>query len=132
MSGPQAYNEIMLKLLVVDDAPFIREIVKQAVAGSAIELVGEAADGEEAVAMALAKKPDVILMDMIMPRKNGIEATKEILKNNPGAKILAFSTVDQESMVQKAMDAGCCGYLNKPFTADDLLKAINKSGGRNG
>jgi two-component system, chemotaxis family, chemotaxis protein CheY len=123
---------MMLKLLVVDDAPFIREIVKQAVVGSAIELVGEASDGEEAVAMALAKKPDVILMDMIMPRKNGIEATKEILKNNPHAKILAFSTVDQESMVQKAMDAGCCGYLSKPFTADDLLKAINKSGGQNG
>lgn len=122
----------MLKLLVVDDAPFIREIVKQAVVGSAIELVGEASDGEEAVAMALEKMPDVILMDMIMPKKNGIEATKEILKNLSWVKILAFSTVDQESMVQKAMDAGCCGYLNKPFTQDDLLKAINKSGGRNG
>lgn len=120
----------MLKLLVVDDAPFIREIVKQAVVGSPIQLVGEAADGEEAVALAASTKPDVILMDMIMPRKNGIEATKEILKAQPSAKILAFSTVDQELMVQKAMDAGCCGYLNKPFTAEDLLKAINKSGGR--
>lgn len=122
----------MIKLLIVDDAPFIREIVKQAVVGSAIELVGEASDGEEAVAMAKSKNPDVILMDMIMPRKNGIDAAIEILNDNPQAKILAFSTVDQESMVQRAMDAGCCGYLNKPFTQDDLLKAINKSGGRNG
>lgn len=122
----------MLKLLVVDDAPFIREIVKQAVSGSSIELVGEATDGEEAVALALSKRPDVILMDIVMPKKNGIEATREILQSDPKVKILAFSTIDQESMVQKAMEAGCCGYLNKPFTAEDLLRAINKSGGRNG
>jgi DNA-binding NarL/FixJ family response regulator len=122
----------MLKLLVVDDAPFIREIVKQAVVGSPIELVGEASDGEEAVTMALAKRPDVILMDIIMPKKNGIDATKEILKNHPRAKIVAFSTVDQEAMIVKAMDAGCCAYLNKPFTTEDLLEAITKSGGRNG
>src|SRR4051812_914243 len=122
----------MLKLLVVDDAPFIREIVKQAIAGSQIELVGEAADGEEAVTMAASTKPDVILMDMIMPRMNGIEAAKEILKTNPSTKILAFSTVDEKAIVKKALDAGCCGYLNKPFSADELLKAIKKSGGRNG
>jgi two-component system chemotaxis response regulator CheY len=117
----------MTRLLVADDAPFIREIVRHVAEKNAIQLIGEAIDGEDAVTLALKLKPDVILMDIIMPKKSGIEATKEILAKMPGMKIIAFSTADQEVMVLRALEAGCCSYVVKPFKAEDLMKAIRSS-----
>lgn len=122
------YNgNTMTRLMIADDAPFIREIVRTVAEKNRLQLVGEAVDGEDAVAQALALKPDVILMDIIMPRKSGIEATKEILAVNPDVKIIAFSTADQEVMVMRALEAGCCSYLPKPFKAEDLLEAIRSA-----
>lgn len=117
----------MIRLVVADDAPFIREIVRHVAKANGIELVGEACDGVEAVAMALKWVPDVILMDIVMPRKSGIEATKEILAQMPEIKVIAFSTHDQETMVMRALEAGCCSYMAKPFTANDLVHAIQQS-----
>ncbi len=117
----------MTRLLIADDAPFIREIVRTVAERSGLQLVGEAIDGEDAVNQAFAAKPDVILMDIIMPRKSGIEATKEILQKLPGCKIIAFSTADQELMVMRALEAGCCSYLTKPFKAEELLEAIRSA-----
>lgn len=115
----------MTRLIVVDDAPFIREIVRHALekVGS-IVVVGEAGDGEEAIALALKTRPDVILMDIVMPKKSGIEATKEILEQLPETRIVAFSTADQELMVMRAIEAGCCSFMEKPFKAEDLIRAI--------
>jgi two-component system, chemotaxis family, chemotaxis protein CheY len=117
----------MTTLLVADDAPFIREIVRHVVEREGIHIVGEANDGVEAVDLAMKYRPDVILMDIIMPNKSGIEATKEIIAQIPNARVVAFSTADQDTMVAKAIDAGCCSFLVKPFTAEGLLKAINDS-----
>jgi len=114
-----------LRLLVVDDAPFIREIVRNVAEKNGMIVVGEGRDGEEAVELALKTDPDVILMDIIMPRKSGIDATKDILSRRPASKVVAFSTADQEILVSKAMEAGCVSYLVKPFSSDELLKAIN-------
>lgn len=117
----------MVRLLVADDAPFIREIVRHIVEKHDIEIVGEALDGEEAVRLAQIEKPDVVLMDIIMPRKNGIEATEEIVAQLPGIKIIAFSTADQEAMVMRALEAGCCSFLVKPFSGEELIKVIRRS-----
>lgn len=117
----------MINLVVADDAPFIREIVRHIVEKNGIRLVGEAIDGEEAVALALKHKPDVVLMDIIMPKMSGIEAAKEISAQNPTIKIIAFSTADQESMVMKALEAGCCSFLVKPFKANELVDIIKRS-----
>lgn len=117
----------MIRLLVADDAPFIREIVRHMTDRNGIELVGEAIDGFDAVELALRLKPDVVLMDIIMPRKSGIEATKEILAQLPDVKIIAFSTADQETMVMRALEAGCCSFLVKPFKSEELLKVIKNS-----
>jgi two-component system, chemotaxis family, chemotaxis protein CheY len=119
-----------IKLVIVDDAPFIREAVRSLIRGTEIELLGEASDGEEAVNLLKSKKPDVILMDMVLPKKNGIEATREILKDNPKIKIVACSTEGQESMLLKALEAGCCSFLAKPFKAEELLKSIRTAGGK--
>lgn len=117
-----------IKLAVADDAPFIREIIKQiSNKDPGLEFVGEAQNGEDAVIMAQELRPNVILMDIVMPKKNGIQAAKEILDILPHIKIIAFSTLDQEDMLLKALEAGCCNFLVKPFEAKDVIDIIYKS-----
>jgi two-component system chemotaxis response regulator CheY len=113
-----------IKLVIVDDAPFIREVLRHIFSTGEITVVGEAQDGEEAVQMVRKLKPDVVLMDIVMPRKSGIEATSEIVKELPLTKVIACSTVDQNSMVMRALEAGCCNYITKPFKAEDVLNAV--------
>jgi NarL family two-component system response regulator LiaR len=90
-----------------------------------MELVGEAVDGEEAVSMAKKLKPDVIIMDLIMPRKNGIDATTEIKKKTPDAKILVLTSFSDDNNVFPAIKAGASGYLLKDSSPEELLQAIN-------
>jgi two-component system, chemotaxis family, chemotaxis protein CheY len=116
-----------LKLVIVDDAPFIREVLKHILSTTEIEVIGEAENGEDAVTLIAKLNPDVVLMDIVMPKKSGIEATIELLKKNPELKIIACSTVDQNTMVLRALDAGCVDYLTKPFQAKDVLKVIRKA-----
>ncbi len=116
-----------IKLVIVDDAPFIRELIKQILEATEIQVIAEAADGEEAVEMVLRHRPDVVLMDIVMPKKSGTEASIEILEKFPGARIIACSTLDQETMVMKALEAGCCHYLVKPFESKQLIEAIRSS-----
>lgn len=113
-----------IEILIADDAPFIREIVKQVFKDTDVKIIGEAADGEEIVKLAKEKKPQVILMDLVMPKKSGIEATKEIRELLPTIKIIAFTTIDQHSMVLKALEAGCCDYVTKPFKQEDLVRSV--------
>ncbi|NJL24368.1 MAG: response regulator [Calothrix sp. SM1_5_4] len=72
-------------------------------------------------------KPDVVLMDIVMPRKSGIEATQEILEALPQVRVLACSTVDQNSMVMRALEAGCCNYIVKPFKSEEVLSAVRNA-----
>lgn len=113
-----------IKLAIVDDAPFIREVLRHIFEPTEIEVIGEAQDGDEAVALVRARQPDVVLMDIVMPRKSGIDATLEILKEFPGTKIIACSTIDQNTMVMRALEAGCCNYITKPFKSDEVLAAV--------
>ncbi len=99
---------MVIKLVIVDDAPFIREVLRHIFEPTEIEIVGEAQDGEEAIYVVNNLLPQVVLMDIVMPKKSGIDATVEILKDHPGIKIIACSTVDQNSMVMRALEAGCC------------------------
>ena len=116
-----------IKLIIVDDAPFIREIIRNAIESENFRVVGEAVNGEEAVSLVLRLRPDVIIMDLVMPEMNGLEAVEKIIDEWPEAKIIACSTLDQEDMVNKALDAGCCNYLTKPFEKPELIKAIEEA-----
>jgi two-component system chemotaxis response regulator CheY len=116
-----------LKLVIVDDAPFIREILKHIFTNTEIDVVGEARDGEEALEIVQQTQPDVILMDIVMPRKSGIDASMDIMKKWPKTKIIACSTVDQNTMVMRALEAGCVDYLTKPFKAQDVLNVVRKA-----
>ena len=113
-----------IRLVIVDDAPFIREVLRHIFVKSEIEVVGEAVDGEDAVGVVKRTGPEVVLMDIVMPRKSGIEAAGELLKEMPHLKIIACTTIDQNSMVMRALEAGCCHYLTKPFKAEQVLKAV--------
>jgi len=108
----------------VDDAPFIREVLKHVFAKSEIEVVGEARDGVEAVEIVKMTRPHVVLMDIVMPRKSGIEATVEILQLAPNTRIIACSTADQNTIVMRALEAGCCNYITKPFQGAEVLEAV--------
>jgi two-component system chemotaxis response regulator CheY len=119
-----------IKLVIVDDAPFIREAIRGILKGSEVELVAEASDGEEAVLIVQKLQPDVVLMDLVLPKKNGIDAAREILENNPKVKIVACSTEGQEGMLIRALDVGCVNFLAKPFKAEELLKTIRAAGGQ--
>ncbi len=116
-----------IKLVIVDDAPFIRDVLKHIFSNSDIEVVGEAQDGVEALEVVRAKHPHVVLMDIVMPKKSGIEATQEILKEFPHVRVIACSTIDQSNMVMRALEAGCCNYITKPFKAEDVAQAVRSA-----
>jgi NarL family two-component system response regulator LiaR len=90
-----------------------------------MELAGEAVNGEEAVSMAMKLNPDIIIMDLIMPLKNGIDAITEIKKKKPDAKILVFTSFSDDINVFPAIKAGASGYLLKDSSPEELLQAIN-------
>ena len=116
-----------IKLVIVDDAAFIREALKNIVENAGMKCVGEAADGFEAYEEVISKNPDVVVMDLVMPNENGIEATKRILDECPGVRVVACSTESEKAMTLKAMEAGCNGFITKPFQKDDVVKAIQEA-----
>ena len=123
------YNQSMsAKVLVVDDAPFIREVIKQVLKTSEYHLVGEAADGVQALQLVREYQPDIVLMDLVMPKMSGIEAGQAILKEFPATWLVAFSTLDQEATVMRALEVGFSEYIVKPFQGEQILKALRGLG----
>lgn len=114
-----------LTVLIADDHPLVREALRQALDGEAdMEVVGEAADGEEAVKLASELKPDVAVMDIVMPKLNGIEATRKIKEIAPDIAILILTAYDDDEYVLGLLDAGAAGYLLKSARGRDLVGAI--------
>jgi DNA-binding NarL/FixJ family response regulator len=124
-NGAKAGRGGTIRLLLVDDHRILREGLKALLANQAgIEVVGEASDGAEAVEQVAALRPDVVIMDMVMPRMNGIEATAEIHRRFPASRVLILSMYDEAEYVQQVIRAGAAGYVLKGYAADDLLRAI--------
>lgn len=114
-----------IRILIVDDHMVVRKGIRTMLEPKPdMEFVGEALDGEQAVDLASALKPDVILMDLIMPRKGGIEAIKEITRQNPEAKILVLTSFSELDKVIAAVKAGARGYVLKDSSPQDLVQAI--------
>lgn len=114
-----------IRVLVVDDHVVVREGLCALIAARPdMDVVGEAADGVQAVLKARALRPDVILMDLVMPRKDGIEATKEIKQENLGARILVLTSFAQDRNVYLAVKAGAQGYLLKDSSSRELIRAL--------
>lgn len=115
-----------LRVLIADDAGFIREILRTLCETQGDLVVAEATNGVEAIELAKKTKPNLIFMDLVMPEKNGVEATQEIKKINPEIHIIACSTLDQEQYVSDALNAGCSHYIRKPFNKQDVTSILQK------
>ncbi len=116
----------MTTIVVADDHKIVREgLVKLLEARPDFTVIGEASDGEEAVQMVLEKQPDVVIMDIWMPRLSGIEATRRIGKRGSQAKILVLSMHESRTYVEEVLRAGASGYIVKNSASSDLLQAID-------
>jgi DNA-binding NarL/FixJ family response regulator len=115
---------VALRILIVDDEKAVRTALGRLLATrKEWQVVGEAADGAEAIGMARELQPDIVIMDITMPEMNGLEATPEIKKALPAAEVLIFTQHDSTQMIQQAQNAGASGYLLKS-QANWLVKAV--------
>lgn len=117
--------EKMARILITDDALFMRMQLKSILTNLGHEIVGEAADGIEAIEKNEELNPDVITMDITMPNLNGTEAVKEIRKNDTEVKIVMCSAMGQQRMVVEAIEAGAQDFIVKPFTPERVKEAID-------
>lgn len=113
------------KLMIVDDSPAIHVIIGKAAMANGYEVCAHAKNGDEAVKQYELTMPDVITMDITMPVKDGLTASKEILTQNPGAKILMLSAMGDEEIVNEARGIGITHFMKKPFKGEDIVNAIN-------
>jgi two-component system chemotaxis response regulator CheY len=117
----------MARVLVVDDAAFMRKMVTDALSGGGHEIVGEAGNGVEAVTRYQELRPDVMTLDITMPEKDGLAALQEIIAVDPGAKVIMCSALGQESKVLESIKLGAKDFVVKPFQADRVLSAVAKA-----
>lgn len=117
---------MIFRYVIADDAAFLREVLKNILTSMGGVCVGEASDGEEAVATAIATRPDLVVLDMVMPVQNGLEATQSIRHLMPDVKIVGCSTLDHRDLINKAFDAGVDEYITKPFTKEQMTNLIRK------
>jgi two-component system chemotaxis response regulator CheY len=114
----------MGKILIVDDTLFMRTLLKNILFSGGHTIAGEAGDGVEGIAKYKELKPDLVTMDIVMPKLNGIEALKAIKEFDPAAKIVMCTAVGQEQMVKLAIKSGAKGYIIKPFQAPKVLEEV--------
>ena len=119
-------NEV-IKVLLVDDHRILREGLRALLSEQpGLIVVGDASDGEEALALVAESHPDVVVMDMVMPRMGGLEATALIRRRHPEVRVLILSMYDDDEYVQRVIQVGASGYVLKGVAADDLVRAIRE------
>jgi two-component system, response regulator PdtaR len=118
-----------MKILIAEDETIIRLDLRALLESNGFEVCGEAKDGEEAVALARSLQPDLAIMDVKMPKLDGIDAARKILRERP-IPIVMLTAYGQEELVSRAVEAGVFGYLVKPFREQDLLPAIQTARAR--
>lgn len=117
------------KVLIVDDAAFMRMMIKDILSKNGFEVVGEAENGAKAVEKFQELRPDLTTMDITMPEMDGITAVKEIKKIDPAAKVIMCSAMGQQAMVIEAIQSGARDFIVKPFQPDRVLEAVRKAVG---
>jgi len=117
----------MAKLLITDDAAFMRMTLKKMVTDAGFEVVGEAANGQEAVDLYAEHRPDLVTMDITMPEMKGIEALEKIKQIDPQAKVVMCSAMGQQNMVVDAIQKGAIDFIVKPFDEARIKESISKA-----
>ena len=126
MTSPQSIEDIKkIRVMVVDDQPVVRSgLAAFLMIHPDLELVGEAGDGERAVRLCPQLRPDVIIMDLVMPQLDGAEATKIIRERYPHIQVIALTSFKEKDLVERVLDAGAIGYLLKDISSGELADAI--------
>ena len=114
-------------ILVVDDAAFMRMMIKDILTKDGFNVVGEAENGQIAVQKYKELNPDLVTMDITMPEMDGIQALKSIRETNPNAKVVMCSAMGQQAMVIEAIQAGAKDFIVKPFQTNRVLEAVSKA-----
>jgi two-component system, chemotaxis family, chemotaxis protein CheY len=117
----------MARVLVVDDAAFMRKMVSDALTKGGHEVVGEAGNGVEAISQFQALKPDLMTLDITMPEKDGLAALADIMGVDPSAKVVMCSALGQESKVLEAIKLGAKDFVVKPFQPARVIEAVDKA-----
>jgi len=117
----------MARVIIADDSDAIRMVLKDVLEIGHHELVAEAINGIEAVEKFNEKKPDLLLLDLAMPKQDGLDTVKQIIATNPNAKIIMITASDNLKTMQECLKAGALAYVLKPFDFDQVLKIISKS-----
>lgn len=120
-------RNVSLRVLIVDDAAFMRFLIKNILTELGHEIAGEAGDGEEACTMYAELKPDLVTLDLIMPKKGGIDALRDIRGMDPNAKVIVISAVEQRRPLMDALRLGATDYLTKPFEKERVAEAISRA-----
>ena len=116
----------MTRILLVDDSLFIRKMVRRMLEPQGFQIVGEAGNGEEGIGLYESLRPDVVIMDVTMPVKGGLEASKEILYKFPCARIILLTAMGRADIVEEGKNIGVKYHLQKPFKPGELSEAIKK------
>ncbi len=116
----------MAKILVADDASFMRQMIREIVESEGFEVCGEASDGIEAIDEFKRLHPDVVTMDIVMPRKSGIDAVRGIMEFDPTACVVMCSALGQETLVTEALQAGAKDFIVKPFKPDSVIETLKQ------
>ncbi len=114
------------KILIVDDSRMMRIMLRNILEGAGYEIVGEAESGTEALVKYSLLKPDLMLLDIILPEIEGNVVLGRVLKQNPDAKVLIISAVGQRLLVDKALKSGAAGYIVKPFNSEDVIREVRR------
>ncbi len=118
---------MVLKVLIVDDAQFMRNMLRGIFEGAGYHVVGEAASGDEAVAKYVELRPDLVMMDIVMPLQSGIEALQEIIRLDGSARVIMCSALGQDNLVMEAVRNGACDFIVKPFKSEQVLEVVQRA-----
>ena len=117
----------MAKVMLADDSDAIRQVLQDILSIGNHELAGEAVDGDETIEKFNQLQPDLLLLDLAMPKKDGLTVVKEIMELNPKAKIVLITASDNQVIIKQCLDAGAIASISKPFDFDKVLKVISES-----
>ncbi|GAA3927521.1 response regulator [Hymenobacter algoricola] len=115
------------RILIVDDSFYMRTMLKNMLTDAGYEVVGEAANGQQALEMASATKPDLITLDVILPDNTGLDVLKGIRQEQPNVKVVMCSAVGQEIIVNEALESGATAYIVKPFSEEKVLEIVGSA-----
>ena len=114
----------MAKILIADDSDAIRLVLKDILSIGDHEVIAEATDGAEAVEFYQQHNPQILLLDLAMPKKDGFAVVKEVIDYDPNAKIILITASDDQKVIQKCLDGGASSYISKPFDFNGVLESI--------